>query len=46
MHGKGEAIKSASEVAELILRIDDVLASGSKPSPGGMPHMGHGGFGE
>ncbi|MBS3174549.1 TCP-1/cpn60 chaperonin family protein [Candidatus Woesearchaeota archaeon] len=43
---KTQAIKSASEVAELILRIDDVLASGSKPSPGGMPHMGHGGFGE
>ena len=43
---KTQALKSASEVAELILRIDDVLASGSKPSPGGMPHMGHGGFGE
>lgn len=44
---KTQAIKSASEVAELILRIDDVLASGSKgnSSPGGMPPgMGHGDF--
>lgn len=35
---KTQAIKSASEVAELILRIDDVLASGSKPGPS-MPQM-------
>ena len=33
---KTQAIKSASEVAELILRIDDVLASGSK---GNVPQM-------
>ncbi|KHO54349.1 MAG: thermosome subunit [archaeon GW2011_AR18] len=39
---KTQAIKSASEVAELILRIDDVLASGSRPSGGG--HMPHGGM--
>jgi len=42
---KTQAIKSASEVAELILRIDDVIASsGSKDNtpqmpPGGMPEM-------
>ena len=39
---KTQAIKSASEVAELILRIDDVLASGNKGGPQmppqGMPH--------
>jgi len=37
---KTQAIKSASEVAELILRIDDVLASGKskeQPMPQGMP---------
>ncbi|MBU1203914.1 MAG: TCP-1/cpn60 chaperonin family protein [Nanoarchaeota archaeon] len=39
---KTQAIKSASEVAELILRIDDIIAAGessSQPSmpPGGMP---------
>ncbi|MBS3167621.1 TCP-1/cpn60 chaperonin family protein [Candidatus Woesearchaeota archaeon] len=33
---KTQAIKSASEVAELILRIDDVLAAGTKDR-GGMP---------
>ena len=37
---KTQAIKSASEVCDLILRIDDVLASGSKG--GGMPSMPHG----
>ena len=41
---KTQAVKSASEVTELILRIDDVIASGesSRPSmpPGGMPGMG------
>ncbi|MBI5391412.1 TCP-1/cpn60 chaperonin family protein [Candidatus Woesearchaeota archaeon] len=38
---KTQAIKSASEVAELILRIDDVLAAGSRsgPMPQGMPDM-------
>jgi len=40
---KTQAIKSASEVAELILRIDDVLAASSKEQPqmpqGGMPPM-------
>ena len=40
---KTQAIKSASEVAELILRIDDVLAAGSKG--GGMPQMPPGGMG-
>ncbi len=40
---KTQAIKSASEVAELILRIDDVLASGSRG--GGMPSMPPGGMG-
>ncbi len=41
---KTQAIKSASEVAELILRIDDVLAAGSRSSgmPGMPPGMGHG----
>ena len=36
---KTQAISSASEVAMMILRIDDVLASGSR---GGMPSMPHG----
>ncbi len=35
---KTQALKSASEVAELILRIDDVLAAGSKGGGQGMPH--------
>ena len=39
---KTQAIKSASEVAELILRIDDVIAGGSKS--GGMPQMPQGGM--
>ena len=37
---KTQAISSASEVAGMILRIDDVIASGkseSKGMPGGMP---------
>jgi archaeal chaperonin len=34
---KTQAIKSAAEAVELILRIDDVIASSSKPSGGGMP---------
>jgi thermosome len=43
---KTQAIKSASEVANLILRIDDVIAGGKEPMPqgpppgmGGMPPM-------
>ncbi len=40
---KTQALKSASEVAELILRIDDVLASGVKGGANGMANgMGHG----
>ena len=40
---KTQAIKSASEVAELILRIDDVLASsGSKSKMPQMPPDMHG----
>jgi len=35
---KTQAIQSASEVAELILRIDDVIAGGGKDKGGGMPH--------
>lgn len=35
---KTQAVSSASEVAEMILRIDDVIAGGSaKPMPQGMP---------
>jgi len=43
---KTQAIKSASEVAELILRIDDVIAgTSSKEEPQMPPGMGgHGGF--
>ncbi|MFC1685498.1 thermosome subunit alpha [Nanoarchaeota archaeon] len=38
---KTQAIKSASEVAMMILRIDDVVAAGKSPSqPQGMPGMG------
>ena len=39
---KTQAVQSASEVAELILRIDDVIAAGNKKSSGmppGMPDM-------
>ncbi len=37
---KTQAIKSASEVAELILRIDDIIASsGNSKGPQGMPGM-------
>ncbi|MFA4887472.1 MAG: thermosome subunit beta, partial [Candidatus Nanoarchaeia archaeon] len=40
---KTQAIKSASEVAELILRIDDVLAASGKSSQApSMPHGMHG----
>jgi thermosome len=47
---KSQVIKSASEVAEMILRIDDVIAS-SKPKggggmPPGMPPGGMGGMGD
>ncbi|HUT81177.1 MAG TPA: thermosome subunit beta [Candidatus Bathyarchaeia archaeon] len=34
---KSQAIRSASEAAELILRIDDVIAAKSKPAGAGMP---------
>lgn len=39
---KTQAVKSASEVTELILRIDDVIAGGSSKGgmPQGMPDMG------
>ncbi|MEW5896620.1 MAG: thermosome subunit beta [Nanoarchaeota archaeon] len=42
---KTQAVSSAAEVAEMILRIDDVILGGSgksamPPSPGGMPHGG------
>jgi len=41
---KTQAIKSAAEVTEMILRIDDIIAGGSGKSqpqmPGGMPGMG------
>ncbi len=36
---KTQAIKSASEVSELILRIDDVIASSGSSNKGGMPQM-------
>ena len=40
---KTQAIKSASEVAEMILRIDDVIAAGNlrkgEGMPQGMPEM-------
>ncbi len=43
---KTQAIQSASEVAIMILRIDDVIAAGSKKeSSGGMPPGGMGGMG-
>ena len=39
---KTQAVKSASEVSEMILRIDDVIASGKGSGPsGGMPPMGY-----
>jgi archaeal chaperonin len=39
---KTQAINSASEVSEMILRIDDIILGASKPSPpqGGMEGMG------
>jgi thermosome len=43
---KTQAVSSASEVAEMILRIDDVIASsGSGGDGGGMPPMPPGGMG-
>ncbi len=42
---KTQAIKSASEVAELILRIDDVIAAGSSTREPAMPPGGMGGMG-
>ena len=42
---KTQAIKSASEVATMLLRIDDVIASGKSPSASsGMPPMGDMGY--
>jgi chaperonin GroEL (HSP60 family) len=41
---KTQAIASASEVAEMILRIDDIIAGSSKSKGGGMP-PGMGGMG-
>jgi len=46
---KEQIIKSATEVASMILRIDDVIASGKSAGPpggGGMPPGGMGGMGE
>jgi thermosome len=37
---KKQAIKSASEAAQMILRIDDVISAGSKGGPGGPGGMG------
>ena len=34
---KTQALSSASEVAQMILRIDDVIAGGKAAAPGGMP---------
>ncbi len=42
---KTQAVKSASEVSELILRIDDIIAGGSGSEKGGMPSMPPGGMG-
>ncbi len=46
---KEQIIKSATEVASMILRIDDVIASGKSGGPpggGGMPPGGMGGMGD
>lgn len=45
MRVKRQALQSASEVTEMILRIDDIIASRGRPAapaggPGGMPGMG------
>ena len=42
---KTQAIGSAAEVAEMILRIDDVIAGGGRNKGGGMPPGGPGGMG-
>lgn len=42
---KTQAVKSASEVANMILRIDDVIAGSSSGDSGGMPNMPPGGMG-
>ncbi len=39
---KTQAVKSASEVAVMILRIDDVISGGSNHAPRGMPPGGEG----
>jgi len=43
---KTQAVKSASEAAQLILRIDDVIASTKKGGGGMPPGMGGGGMGD
>ena len=40
---KSQAIDSASEAAEIILRIDDIISSRGKSRGGGMPPGGMGG---
>ncbi|RLE44425.1 thermosome subunit [Candidatus Woesearchaeota archaeon] len=42
---KTQALKSASEAAILILRIDDVIAGGKEEMPGGKGGIGPGGYG-
>ena len=37
---KTQVIKSASEVASMILRIDDIVSGGSNQAPPGMPPGG------
>jgi len=41
---KEQIIKSATEVASMLLRIDDVIASSKSGGPGGMPPGGMGGM--
>jgi len=45
MSVKNQAITSASEAAEIILRIDDIISSRGKSKGGGMPPGGMGGMG-
>ena len=42
---KTQAVSSAAEVAEMILRIDDVIASSGSRGGGDMPQMPPGGMG-
>jgi chaperonin GroEL (HSP60 family) len=42
---KTQAIQSATEVASMILRIDDIIASKRTPPPTGGPPGGSGGMG-